>query len=285
MFKGIKALRIKSFINPVVISKIHGGLGNQMFQYAHAMSVAKKHDLDLKLTREEIRRSFRLSEFEGFRYTWATERELVPFRSRTGRALNRPNHLLIKKHRRPIYNLYLSDYYIGERFFKEYSSSVRGCFKFPPLQSEASRRTAALIRGEPDAVAVHVRRGDYVQNEKYIGVVTPAYYKEAMEFFGSRVLKPRYFVFSDDLSYCKHLFRGKDVCFVEGCASEIEEMHLMSLCDHSILANSTFSWWGAWLGDDKKFVVFPYKWTNSERRNAELQRDGLFLDTWWPLKF
>ena len=123
-------------------------MGNQMFQYAHAMSVAKKFDLELKLDlswflrRKETERSFRLSEFKDFRYTQATESELAFLRSLKGRALNQWNLFLTGKQRKPIYDLYLSGYYIGERWFKEYSSSVRGCFKFPPLQSEASRRTA-----------------------------------------------------------------------------------------------------------------------------------------------
>ena len=141
-----------------------------------------------------------------------------------------------------------------------------------------------LIRGEPESVAVHVRRRDYLQSKKH-HIVTPAYYKEAMEFLGSRVLKPRYFVFSDDISYCRHLFQGKNLHFVEGCTSEVEEMHLMTLCDHSIITNSTFSWWGAWLGGDKRVVVAPCKWHNDKKYNAELKRDGLFPETWQPLKF
>ena len=165
-------------IKPAVIVKINGGLGNQMFQYAHALSVAKKFDLELKLDLSWFfllpekkqsmgtHRIFKLNEFKGFRFTQATEREVVFLRSCMGKALGRWNRFLMRKQRRPIYRLYLVDYYIGWRFFRDFSSSVRDCFQFPPLQTEAGRRMAALIRGEPASVALHVRCGDYLRSLK-----------------------------------------------------------------------------------------------------------------------
>ena len=273
---------------PVVIARIHNGLGNQMFQYAYGMSVAKQFDLELKLDLSWFlrngKRSFRLSQFENFRYAQATESELAFVNSFKGRALSRWNQFLTGKQRKPICDLRLGKNCQGERYFKGSSSSVRSCFKFPSLQSEAGRRTAGFIRGEAASVALHLRRGDYLRSRKH-SVVTAAYYTKAMEFVETRALSPRYFVFSDDISFCKSFFQGKDVYFVEGCASEMEEMHLMSLCDHSIIANSTFSWWGAWLGVDKKLVVTPFKWDNRERRNERFRRDGLFPASWHVLEF
>ena len=279
----------------MVISRMHNGLGNQMFQYAHAMSVAKKFNLELKLDlswfllNEEEERPFRLSEFEGFRWTQATEGELAFFDSRKGKLLNWWNKFLVRRWLKPIDKVCLGSprlrFYQGERFFKGFESSVIGCFRFPPLQSEAGRRTAALIRRQPEAVALHVRRGDYLWNRNKSNIVTSAYYIKAMEFLGTKVLNPSYFVFSDDILFCKNFFHGENIYFVEGCASEIEEMHLMTLCHHSIIANSTFSWWGAWLGDNKRFVVAPYKWYSKERRNAQSRRDGLFPSAWHLLRF
>ncbi len=269
------------------------GLGNQMFRYTFALSVAKRFDLELKLDlgwfseKRKPERSFRLNEFADFLYTRATAEELAFLNSFPGRALNRLNHFLVKKQRRPIHRLYfrrLDRYYIGKNYFKDITSDVRDCFKFPPLQSEAGRRTAELIRREPASVSLHVRRGDYLVRPE-TNIVTAAYYRKAMEFVEAMVAKPCYFVFSDDLPYCKNLFQGENVSFVEGCASEIEEMHLMTLCNHSIIANSTFSWWGAWLGDDKGLVVSPYRWHQEERRNEEFRRDGLFPTAWHLLKF
>ncbi len=276
--------------SPVVISTIHEGLGNQMFQYAHALSVAEKFNLELRLNlrwfsySREVERPFWLSAFEGFRYKQATESELAFVYSLKGSLLNRCNQFLMRKQRKPIYKICLALHYLGERYFRGFSSSVRDCFKFPPLQTEAGRRTAELIRGGRASVALHVRRGDYlVRPDK--NIVTAAYYKKAMELVEARVAKPCYFVFSDDLPYCKNLFQGNNVSFVEGCASEIEEMHLMTLCNHSIIANSTFSWWGAWLGDDKELVVSPSRWLNNERRNEKFRRDGMFPDAWQRLEF
>ena len=303
-----KRLRKTVEVNkPVVIARIRSGLGNQIFKYAHALSVAKKFDLELKLDLSwffllpekkqsmDTPRIFRLNEFQGFRFTQATEGELAFFRSRRGKALDRWNRFLIRKQRRPIYRLYFGEHYfrasdrfsgfIGEEFFKDISSSVRDCFKFPPLQSEAGRRTAALIRGEPASVALHVRCGDYLDFSGHCILAKTAYYAKAMEFVETRVLNPRYFIFSDDISFCKSFFQGKDAYFVEGCASDMEEMHLMSLCDHSIIANSTFSWWGAWLGADKQIVVAPCKWYNDERRNEQTKRDGVYPDAWHVLEF
>ena len=281
-------------IKPAVIVKISGGLGNQMFRYARALSFAKEFDLELKLDlgwfflppgSRKVPRDFNLNEFQGVIRAQATEREVAFLDSRMGRALGRWNRFLMRKQRRPIYRLYLDGNYKGERFFKDFSSSVRDCFKFPPLQSEAGRRTAALIRGELPSVALHVRRGDYLRFIRFNILVKTAYYAKAMEFVETRVPSPRYFVFSDDIPFCKSFFQGKDVHFVEGCASDIEEMQLMSLCEYSITANSTFSWWGAWLGVDKKLVVAPRKWYNDENLNEQVKRDGVFPDAWHVLEF
>ena len=115
-----------------------------------------------------------------------------------------------------------------------------------------------------NSVSVHIRRGDYLMYD-YFQACTPEYYRRAIEFIISRVEKPLFFVFSDDLAWS-----GK---FMEECGVEYrlvdhnrgkdsyKDMYLMSRCRHYIIANSSFSWWGAWLGEDEgKTVACPSEW-------------------------
>lgn len=107
-----------------------------------------------------------------------------------------------------------------------------------------------------DRVSIHVRRGDYVNNSFYVDLMTTDYYKQAMEQFPNE----KFIVFSDDIEWCKtkEIFRGCE--FSEG-KTELEDMNLMAGCKHNIIANSSFSWWGAYLNPNpNKLVIYPKRW-------------------------
>ena len=112
-----------------------------------------------------------------------------------------------------------------------------------------------------NSVSLHVRRGDYL-NLKNIGVLDVDYYIKAVEYIRKNVEKPTFYIFSDDLEWCKNSLGFLDDCiYVDWTQTEIDDLKLMSFCRHNIIANSSFSWWGAWLNQNpKKTVIAPKGW-------------------------
>ena len=112
-----------------------------------------------------------------------------------------------------------------------------------------------------NSVSLHVRRGDYL-NLKNVGVLDVDYYMKSVEYIRKNVEKPIFFVFSADLEWCKNSLGFLEGCiYVDRTQTEIDDLKLMSFCQHNIIANSSFSWWGAWLNQNpKKTVIAPKSW-------------------------
>jgi hypothetical protein len=271
----------------MIISRISGGLGNQMFQYAFGRELALRHNTELKLDlgvytdpkqREEPPRSFDLDIFN-ISADVASDEEIFRLAKRVrnrfaDRVLNRL--LGVKKgHLREshfhfseaAYNapdgVYLSGYWQSPKYF-------RGAEEL--LRREFTVRDAIIENAGPifnniartNSVCVHVRRGDFVVNPLN-GLYGVDYYKKAEELILERVTDPHYFVFSDDIEWCRsNLSFAGPTRFVDddfGPRKFRDDLRLMSACKHFVIANSSFSWWAAWLNPDNgKTVVAPAEW-------------------------
>ncbi len=112
-----------------------------------------------------------------------------------------------------------------------------------------------------NSVSLHVRRGDYLKI-KNINVLDVDYYMKAVDYIKKNVEKPMFYIFSDDLDWCKNNLGFLNNCnYVDLTQTEIDDLKLMSFCQHNIIANSSFSWWGAWLNQNpKKIVIAPKEW-------------------------
>jgi hypothetical protein len=160
---------------------------------------------------------------------------------------------------------YLAGYWQSEAYFAGVSSEIRRSYAFVapnPANADAARRMA-----DCQSVSLHVRRGDYATNSRIAavhGVCGPEYFKLAIDLIRSRIGNPRFFVFSDDLTWCKQsleLLPTTEFVSINSDRQSFNDMRLMSLCKHNIIANSTFSWWGAWLNaNPQKIVVAPKRW-------------------------
>lgn len=165
-------------------------------------------------------------------------------------------------------NVYLSGYWQSEKYFKDIRDIILQEFSFP---EEIKKRATDLCERikEENSVSLHVRRSDYLteQNIKLYGnICNEKYYKSAMDYMESQVNKLHYYVFTDDLQWANAYFIGDKYTIVDGNRGKDSwvDMYLMSQCKHNIIANSTFSWWGAWLNqNDNKIVVSPSKWFNT----------------------
>lgn len=161
-------------------------------------------------------------------------------------------------------NIILDGYWQNEKYFKDYSQLISDRFNFIKETGEDVDKLAKKIKNV-QAVAVHVRRGDYVTNPsavELLGVLPQAYYQKAMEIMSSKISAPFFIIFSDDIKWCRqNLKLEHSGYFNSHNFRSWEDMKLMSLCQYHIIANSSFSWWGAWLSPDRdKIVIGPAKW-------------------------
>lgn len=256
----------------MITVNIKGGLGNQMFQYSCGRALALRNNdrlslirtryygdsaRELSLTRFKIQAEWPdrpvVSRWQKWRERWRqkfTGDFRVGFDSRT---LTRSG------------DVYLDGYFQSELYFKDQAEHIRAdlCLN-TPIGEDASS-LAEVIKNDSGAVSVHVRRGDYVNHPDFGGVCTPDYYDRAVVFLKQHLPKASFYVFSDDIEWCQaELSCLHEATFVSRPKlRDFEEMLLMSICRHHIIANSSFSWWGAWLGEDPhKIVVAPRRWSN-----------------------
>lgn len=270
----------------MIIAKITGGLGNQLFQYAVGRAVAMHHQVPLKfdITAYEnykLHNGHRLDQFN-IEADIAKSAELASLKGANNlfcRVLRKAGLVKGKTYyaekQRTIYDAnvfaeqsrYLDGYWQNEQYFltiretllKELSPKV-------PLSSQAQIHLSRIQN--TNTVSIHVRRGDYL-NHPEIGVLDVDYYKKAVEYIKSNVETPVFFVFSNDLAWCKQNFGFIDnPIYIENTQSEIDDLMLMSQCQHNIVANSSFSWWAAWLNQNpSKIVVAPKKWRQDDPEN------------------
>ncbi|HWV86432.1 MAG TPA: alpha-1,2-fucosyltransferase [Capillimicrobium sp.] len=274
----------------MITVRLMGGLGNQMFQFAAGRALALRRGVPLRLdlgwfADQPPQDTPRAYELHVFALDDEVDKAVVPLpeprtrlqlaRARLADALRRSPNVI--RQRGPGFDpavldapdgAHLVGYWQSERYFADAAAVLRGHDFQPraPLGADAAR-IRDEIAAAPGAVSVHVRRGDYLTNphaQRYHGVLGVDYYARAVEIVAQRAAQPRLFVFSDDPDWCAaNLDLGVPATIVgpgEGRAAW-EDMLLMSACRHHVIANSSFSWWGAWLapGDDA-VVVAPERW-------------------------
>ncbi len=171
-------------------------------------------------------------------------------------------------------NTLIDGYWQSPRYFEAIVPMLTDDFDIKPDPSPANQAYLEAIKSVP-AVSLHVRRGDYVSSastNSFHGTAGPDYYDAATKRIQAEVPKAHYFVFSDDVAWCKdNLNLGKSVTFIEGNDGDksYEDLRLMSACRHHIIANSSFSWWGAWLNPSpEKLVIAPKQWFASQDINT-----------------
>ena len=263
----------------MIITKIKGGLGNQLFQYATGRAVASHHKLPLKLDltwfeTNKLHNGYRLDQL-AIQAEIATENEIIKLKGENNilfSALRKVGLFKRKsyfKEKRSSYFdggvfknkfLYLNGYWQNELYFSNIRKLLLG--ELSPINSMNNLGYAYLENIEKsNSVSLHVRRGDYL-NSKNIGVLGVDYYTKAIDYIRQNVENPTFYIFSDDLEWCKDSLGFLDNCiYVDRTQTEIEDLKLMSFCRHNIIANSSFSWWGAWLNQNpNKTVVAPKGW-------------------------
>ena len=260
----------------MVVVQLMGGVGNQMFQYACGMALALRNHSPLLLDISQF-----LSKAQAYKYeldNFHTKAEVFQSLDELKHIAQRYSVNKINIIKEPHYHfapeiIALHDnvalaggYWQSEKYFHNVSDSIRKQFvpKDDSLSPE-SLKMAEKIQSV-DSVALHVRRGDYTNavNLKVHGLISMDYYFGAINYLRSRFNDLRFFVFSDDLVWCREAFQNfANMSFVEHHVriNAHEDLWLMSQCKHNIIANSSYSWWGAWLNNNSdKRVIAPARW-------------------------
>lgn len=288
----------------MVITNLIGGLGNQMFEYAAGRALSLHRGVSLKLDVSrfadyELHQGFELkrvfnctaeiaSKAEvrsilGWQYSPIAKR----FLSRQSLKMLRRKEFVIEPHfqywkgiENAPSDCYLMGYWQSERYFSDVAAQIRKEFHFRIPLLKHNNELASQI-GSVNAVSLHVRRGDYVQNAKTNathGLCSIDYYQAAIRHVAARTKQPHFFIFSDDIPWVKNNFKldfPHQYVDHNHDAESYNDMRMMSACKHHIIANSSFSWWGAWLNPDtEKIVIAPKKWFANKINTQDLYPKG-----------
>ncbi len=295
----------------MIIVKLVGGLGNQMFQYATARALAERHRCELKLDTSwfrkpgsDTRRSYGLRVFNTVK-AQATKREINAVKHRSGNKLDR----ILRSHFRGFFplrksyffeesalhfspevlkltdNSYLEGFFQYLAYFQSIEKILQDEFQFIKQPNKKNKLILDKIEIQ-NSVSVHIRRKDYISNKNYRSYFahpSRLYYKKAMEMINRKVPSPDFYIFSDDIPWVKKHFKNNhNMHFISHNKgkNDFEDMRLMQSCKHNITANSSFSWWAAWLNQNPhKIVITPRKWYQDKL--AEMT--GKFPPNWTKL--
>ncbi|WP_221391800.1 alpha-1,2-fucosyltransferase [Dyadobacter sp. NIV53] len=288
----------------MIISKISHGLGNQLFQYAIARSMALKQNtslyLDLRYYNHtyatDTFRSFKLNKFN-INFDLLDESPALIYLSKSTKLFpNRsfPPFFKLVRDKQSTFEpevlsaksmfTYLSGFWQTEKYFRDIKETLQKELTLKSVETEQFKVYKKQIQAENCPVSLHIRRGDYVNNTQFnnqFGFIGLDYYRNAIKFFKEKSPDCKFFVFSDDLEWVKeNLNSGQDFIFVEntGENSDLEDLMLMRACHHHIIANSSFSWWGAWLNPkEDKIVIAPARWYNNL---PDLNTNDLVPENW-----
>jgi len=260
----------------------NGRFGNQMFQYASLMGIATKQNC-----------LYGINYYNGNKISWNdfTDDEEI---NKNTLVLTKPfqlsalhceekyniinegysNYHFVPEFFNTGDNVHLHGYFQTEKYFKHIESTIRSEFTFRP-EIINTAKSYLKDKQEYETVAIHVRRGDYLKY-KHHGACDLNYYTNALSHFTDKSYN--FIVVSDDIEWAKSTFVGSDNFFISESHNQFVDMCLMTLCNHNIIANSTFSWWGAWLNvNTNKKVIAPSRWFGP---NVPLNTKDLYVPGW-----
>lgn len=266
----------------MIIVKIVGGLGNQMFQYAYAKALEQKgYEVKLDISTFEtykLHGGYQLDKYtinldtssveensdyysNSFMYKILMKLGLVKSKIIKEKSLSFDSLLLSLED-----DSYVAGYFQNEKYFLSIRDELIANFTIKCDISNYAQQIEKQILVENISVSLHIRRGDYISNKNansIHGTCDLKYYEKAMSLMNDKFKNIKYFIFSDDMAWVKENLKFKNATYIDSKEKRIphEDIYLMSLCKHNIIANSSFSWWGAWLNQNEdKLIIAPKRW-------------------------
>jgi len=293
----------------MIIVNLNGGLGNQMFQYAVGRALSSRLNAELKLdisnlgVRSSLGHTLRQYELDCFNInaSIASAKEIAMFTRRQPTLIERAAKKIFKipfrstsSHifEKSFYfdpevlnlpdNVYVQGFWQSWKYFAEIEYLIRSDFTTHHRLNSIGLEFKNLISSH-NSVSIHIRRGDYVNDpvtNKYHGMCSLSYYYKCIENLKKQVKDPHFFVFSDEPQWAYENLKTQDTVHIVDCNAKDHpclDMYLMSICKHNIIANSSFSWWAAWLNANPEKLVFaPANWFG----NSTNRTDDLILPNW-----
>ena len=238
----------------MISTHLMGGLGNMLFQIAagYSHSFRMQSDFVLSDANASLINHTPIKDYKdnGFRnLKFIKDYELILYRETS----------FEYKELHKVGDIFLFGYFQSEKYFSNHSAEIRELFS--PRESDI-RYLHDKYGDVGEYTSIHIRRGDYLNLQNHHPSCTLKYYSEAISKFDGKFL-----VFSDDIEWCKENFKGTDFIFIEGNL-DYQDLYLMSICKNNIIANSSFSWWGAWLNTNStKQVICPKQWFGPLSKN------------------
>lgn len=283
----------------MIIVKIVGGLGNQMFQYAYAKALETRgYKVKIDITVFETYKLHGGYQLDTYNINLANSSKVenkkyyknniifkvlkkigLDFSKRTKEDSLLFNDSLLKVKD----NNYIDGYFQCEKYFKDIREILLKQFSINQEKSNYTKQIEKKIFESKHSYSLHIRRGDFVDNTNINihGSCDLEYYQNAIEVINLKYEDTHCFIFSDDIDWCKQNLKIKNVVYIDSEEKRIphEDIYLMSLCHHNIIANSSFSWWGAWLNQNEdKVVIAPKRWFANDE--LEKQSRDIVCDGW-----
>ncbi len=287
----------------MIIVELKGGLGNQLFQYAAGLGLAKFHNVDLKVDISSLKSP---DEVLGTYRKYSLSNLIIPPKiatddevnyltgSKISQALKKVNILSKGVYKEKYFHYdpqfwkngkqtYLKGNFQSEKYFTIYKNDIIESLKFNQDIIPNSVEDMLQIVKQTFSIAIHVRRGDYVSNKianDVLGTLSPDYYEKAFHRIMTETDAENIFIFSDDTNWVRNNFSFiSNAIFVNttGENRDLIDFYLMQHCSHNIIANSSFSWWAAYLNPNpNKIVIAPQKWFNK----APYDTKDLIPESW-----
>jgi hypothetical protein len=267
----------------MIIVKLIGGMGNQMFQYAFARALSLKTNTEFKIDlsflkikdsgSNYVHRDFDLDIFN-IPENIISETQINNSHIIREQIFSYSQNIVDDIKQKIDVDLYLDGYWQSYKYFEEFEIQIKKDFEFKNLIENNKdidvKNMINDIMGS-NSVMVNIRRTDYLNND-FHGVMGVEYINKASKIIDSRINNPRYFVFSDDIEWCEENVKLDNMVIVnheyKGDRFDLY-LQLMKSCKHFIIPNSTFAWWSAWLGDNKnKIVISPKSWFTNDSINT-----------------
>lgn len=275
----------------MIVIRFKGALGNQMFEYATAKRLALHRNTELQIDLSGLKntpeqdtprhyeldcfmlkaKEATLSNYELININQSRKSKLKHFLKKINRnklwVYSSGSNLFDPKVLSLPSNTLLDGWFTSERYFRDIRPTLLKDFSYRKPPSKINKATLNNVNNA-NSVSLHVRRGDYITNRNaniWHGVLEKEYYTKAVKIIADKVSNPEIFVFSNDPEWCKRNMKFNHKTHYIDNNDDLnngsEDMRLMRACKHNIIANSTFSWWGAWLNDSPgKIVISPKQW-------------------------
>jgi hypothetical protein len=246
----------------MIVNNLKGGLGNYLFQIATGYSLSIENNTDFKIDLNRI---------------WQVHSPMSLYLNTIFRKIKTTQNFVPKNlytydslvYSKIPYNddMLLDGYFQSEKYFKDYKQEILSLFEIDELSKKNLEEKYSEIINNNNTCSIHVRRGDFLLIDFYNKLNMENYYNKAIDEIGRDKL---FIIFSNDIDWCKLNFKDINCVFIEN-QSDLLDLYLMSMCVNNITANSTFSWWGAFLNTNKnKKIVTPKIWFNHTHSNDDL---------------